>query len=493
MNTHMGDFPRLAAGTFKRFLMTLAAASALAGCTVGPNYVKPDVPVEKSWDATGAAGAPNPAELSGWWQTFRDPELERLVAEALRSNLDLKLAEARVRDARAQLVIARSAGLPFLNASASDAWGGGSANIIQKTSFGTFRSTGATTSLYRAGFDAGWEIDVFGGIRRSVEAAEASIDASVEDLRSVQVTLLGEVASAYIDLRGQQSLLAIAKENLKSQQDTLELTQARYKGGLSSGLDVAEAEAQAADTASQIPTIETAIKSDIYGLSVLLGKDPSALAEELDKVSPVPAGSAEVLPGLPSELLLRRPDIRAAERRLASATAQIGVATANLYPRFDLTALLGLESSRLSDLFRRDSGAWQIIPGVSVPLFAGGSLNANIESKNAQQEQAFIVYRQTILSALQEVENSLVAWSKSQERLKYLVKEVEQNKLAVELANERYTKGLTGFVDVLTAERSLYASQSGLNLAQTAVSTNLVSLYKALGGGWEMPVEQAKK
>jgi outer membrane protein, multidrug efflux system len=473
--------------------MSLAAATLMAGCTVGPNYVKPDIPVEKGWDAAKAEGPANGAELSRWWQTFKDPELDRLVTEALKSNLDLKLAGARVRDARAQLLVARSAGLPFLNASASDTWGGNSANIITKSSFGTVHSTGATTSLYRAGFDAGWEIDVFGGIRRSVEAAEAGIDASVEDLRSVQVTLLGEVAGLYIDLRGQQSLLAIAKDNLKSQQDTLELTKARYKGGLSSGLDVAEAEAQAADTASQIPTIETAIKRDIYGLSVLLGQDPSALVGELGTVSPVPAGSGEALPGLPSELLLRRPDVRGAERRLASATAEIGVATADLYPRFDLTALLALESSHLSSLFQRESGAWQIVPGVSVPLFAGGRLNANVESKNAQQEQALLIYRQTILSALQEVENSLVAFYKSQERLTFLVKEVEQNKLAVELANERYTKGLTGFVDVLTAERSLYASQSSLSLSQTAVSTNLVSLYKALGGGWEMPVEQAKK
>ncbi len=476
----------------KRPLIYGAIAFALAGCAVGPDYVKPEIPVEKNWDAAKASAA-KAKELSVWWRTFNDPALDRLVTEALKSNLDLRLAEARVRDARAQLIIARSAGLPSVGASASDTWGGSSANIVQKTSFGTFHTTGATTSLYRAGFDAGWEIDVFGGIRRAVEAAQANIDASVEDLRSVQVTLLGEVASLYIDLRGQQSLLAIAKDNLKSQQDTLDLTQARYKGGLSSGLDVAEAEAQAADTASQVPRIETAIKNDIYGLSVLLGKDPSALAAELAKEGPLPVSTAEVLPGLPSELLQRRPDIRGAERRLASATAQIGVATADLYPSFDITALLGLESSHVSNLFTRGSGVWQILPGVSLPIFTGGRLTANIDSRNAEQQEALIVYRQTILSALQEVENSLIAYYKEQERLKFLLKEVEQNKLAVELANERYTKGLTGFVDVLTAERSLYASQSSLSQSQTAVSTNLVALYKALGGGWETAEKQAKE
>ena len=468
----------------KRHLLGVALLSLLAGCTVGPNYVKPEVPVEKKWDAEKQAASEKTKELEVWWKTFNDRALDSLVKEALQSNLDLKLAEARVRDARAQLIVARSAGLPQLNASASDAWGGTSANIVEKTSFGSFHTTGATIGLYRAGFDAGWEVDVFGGIRRAVEAAQANVDASVEDLRSVQVTLLGEVAGIYMDLRGQQSLLNIAKDNLKSQQDTLELTQARYKGGLSSGLDVAEAEAQAADTDSQIPHIEAAIKSDMYGLSVLLGKTPSALSTELAKEGPVPVSAAEVLPGLPSELLQRRPDIRGAERRLAAATAGVGVATADFYPSFNLAGLLNLESSYVTNFFSRDSGAWQIIPGVSLPVFTGGRLTAALDSMNAQQQEALIIYKQTILSALQEVENSLTAYYRERTRLKFLLKEVEQNKLAVELANERYTKGLTGFIDVLTAERSLYASQSNLSQSQTTVSTNLVALYKALGGGW---------
>ncbi len=476
----------------------------LAGCAVGPDYVKPDIPVEKNWDGVKSAPTPptplTPAAAATakseayalWWRTFNDPALDRLINEALESNLDLKLAEARIRDARAQLIIARSNGLPQVNASASDTHGRASKNVIIKTPTGSF-STNVVTDLYKAGFDAEWEIDVFGGIRRGVEAAQAGIDSAIEDSRSVRVTLLGEVAGNYIDLRSFQSQLAIARNNLKSQEDTLELTQARYMGGLSSGLDVARAESQAAGTESLIPIFETSIKRAVYRLGVLLGKDPSALAEELAKEGKVPAPSAGVLPGLPSELLLRRPDIRRAERQLAVATARIGVATADLYPHFNLTALLGLQSSASGNLFAAGSEAWQIVPGFTLPLFTGGRITANIESKNAGEEQALISYRQTILTALEEVENSLVAYYKEDLRLKSLRKEVEQDRLAVELSNERYVKGLTGFIDVLDAERSLYSSQSRLSQSEAAVSSNLVALYKALGGGWETPESQAKQ
>lgn len=492
----------------KRYLIYGTLISGLlTGCAVGPDYVKPDIPVEKNWDGVKPAPAASGASLSAtgvpksppsppstsqeyavWWKTFNDPVLNRLVNEALESNLDIKLAEARIREARAQLIIAGSSGLPNVNAQASDTRGRTSTNVAA----GTFAGGGSVTDLYKAGFDAGWEIDVFGGVRRSAEAARANIDAAIEDGRSVRVTLLGEVASNYIDLRGFQNQLAIAKNNLESQRETLELTRSRYKAGLSSGLDVARAEAQAADTASRMPILETSIKRDIYRLGVLLGKDPSALAEELAKEGPVPVSPAEILPGLPSELLLRRPDIRRAERELAAATAGTGVAMADLYPRFNLIALLGLQSSHASDLFTAGSRAWQAVPGVTLPLFAGGRIAANIESKNALQEEAIVRYRQTILTALEEVENSLVSYYKEQERRAFLEKEVESDNLAVELSNERYIKGLTGFIDVLDAERSLYSSQSRLSQSEADVSSNLVALYKALGGGWAMPESPEK-
>ncbi len=469
----------------------------LSGCAAGPDYVRPDMPVEKKWDGMKSAPAEAPdASLSGslslarWWKTFNDPVLDRLINEALEGNLDLRLAQTRIRRSRAELAAAGAAALPKVNLSASDTRGRGSANVKEKPLGGAIGGSGAATDLYKTGFDASWEIDMFGGVRRAIEAAEAGIDAAVEDSHSVRVTLLGEVARNYIEMRGFQQELAIAKNNLKSQQETLELVTARYKAGLSSGLDAARADAQSAGTASQIPAIEIALKKSIYRTSVLLGKDPSALAEELSVERPVPVASAEFSAGLPSELLLRRPDIRRAERELAVASAQIGVAKSELFPRFNLTALAGFQSSNTSNIFTSGSRAWQIVPGVSLPIFAGGRIRANIEAKNAASEAALLTYRSTVLSALEEVEGSLVAYYKEQERRRALIKEVDADKLAVELARERYIKGLTGFIDVLDAERSLYSSQSSLNQSEASVSTNLVALYKALGGGWQAGIQQ---
>ncbi|MBI5889007.1 MAG: efflux transporter outer membrane subunit [Deltaproteobacteria bacterium] len=481
---------------------TLLLAALPSGCTVGPDYVRPDTPLENKWDGSKSAASRVPeaalsgreAALSGteghsalaqWWKGFNDPVLDRLINEALESSLDLRLAQTRIRQARAELAAAGAAALPKVNLSASDARGRGSANVNTKSLGGAIGGNGTTTDLYKTGFDASWEIDLFGGVRRAVEAAKAGIEAAVEESRSVRVTLLGEVARNYIDLRGLQQELSIARNNLKSQQDTLELTMSRYKAGLSSGLDAARADSQAAQTASQIPVIEAAIKKSIYRIAVLLGNQPSALAEELSAERPVPAVSAQLPLGLPSELLLRRPDIRRAERELAVASAVIGVARSELFPRFNLTALVGLQSSNTSNLLASGSRAWQIAPGVSLPIFAGGRIRANIEAKKAAGEAALLSYRSAVLSALEEVEGSLAAYYKGQERQRTLLREVEADKLSVRLASERYLKGLTGFIDVLDAERSLYSSQTRLSRSETDVSTNLVALYKALGGGWQ--------
>jgi NodT family efflux transporter outer membrane factor (OMF) lipoprotein len=339
--------------------------------------------------------------------------------------------------------------------------------------------------LFKTGFDASWEIDLFGGVRRSVEAGDANIDASVENRRDTLVTLLGDVAKNYIDLRGFQHRLAVAQSNLKSQQESLELTKVRFQAGLASDFDVARAEAQVNTTAAQIPTLESSLKQAAYRLDLLLGLEPGALSMELSNDAPIPALPPEVLMGLPSELLRRRPDIRRAERQLAAATAQMGAATADLFPRFSLTGSGGLQSFSASDWFTSGSRFWSVGPAVRWPIFDAGRIRANIEVRNAQQEQALRQYEKAVLSALQEVENSLVNYSKEQARYQSLVEAVAANRRAVEMANELYVRGLSDFLNVLDAQRSLLSSENDLAQSEATMASNLVSLYKALGGGWE--------
>ena len=342
-------------------------------------------------------------------------------------------------------------------------------------------------NFYQSGFDANWEIDVFGGVRRSVEAADATIEATVEDRRDVLVTLLGEVARNYIDLRGFQRQLAVARANLKTQQDTLELTQVRFQAGLASDLDVAQQEAQVNTTASQIPTLESGLKQAAYALDVLLGSQPGALWGELAKDAEIPSLPPEVLVGLPSDLLRRRPDVRRAERQLAAATAQVGAAMADLFPKFSLTGIAGLQSVSASDWFTRGSRFWSIGPTISWPVFDAGRIRANIEIRNAQQEQALTQYEKSILSAFQDVETALVNYANEQVRYRSLTDAVAANRRAVTMANELYIRGLNDFLNVLDTQRSLYVTESALTQSQATMATNLVALYKALGGGWESP------
>lgn len=476
--------------TAGRRIFPALLVALLAGCAaVGPDYVRPEVAVPEKWRNSGE-GAPEVTERSiQWWKRFNDPMLERLVARALESNPDLKLAQARVREARAQLVVAEAAGAPNVAASASAARGMNSSNVVQRSSAGTVFSTGGVVyDLYKAGFDAQWELDLFGGVRRSVEAAQATAGAAEEGGHAVLVSLLGEVARNYIELRAVQRQIAIARDNARSQQETADLVQSRYRAGLSSDLDLARAEAQVAATTAQIPLLETSLVKAVHRLGVLLGKEPGALAEDLAREAPVPVSSAQVAAGLPSELLQRRPDIRRAERQLAAATAQTDAAVADLFPRFNLAAMVGLQSSNASTFSDGGSKTWSLVPGLSLPLFNGGRIRANIEAKDAQQEQALVRYQTAVLSALEEVENSLAVHAREQSRRKSLLQAEAANRRAAALANERYVRGLASFLDVLEAERALYASQSLLSQSEANLSADLVALYKALGGGWETPV-----
>ncbi|MGA2916352.1 MAG: efflux transporter outer membrane subunit [Sedimentisphaerales bacterium] len=461
------------------------------GCMVGPNYHPPQTSVPSAW--TGTADQNTAAmDLVHWWTAFNDPNLASLIDRAVKSNLDLKQAESRLRQARAARRFVSSGLWPTVDAVGS---------YTRSQSAGTATAAGTRNDLWVAGLDAAWELDIFGGIRRNVESAQADIQVAVEDQRDVLVILCGEVANNYIELRGYQQRIVIAQENLKAQQHTAELTRQRFNSGLVSALDVANGDAQVGTTASQIPTLETFAQQSIYSLSILLGREPAALLAELSPTSAIPPAPPALPAELPSDLLRRRPDIRKAEAQIHSATAQIGVATADLFPKFSLTGSAGYQTSTsLHGLVNSRYGFWSMGPSIDWQIFNADKVHANIRVQEELTEQAKLTYQAAVLTALQDVENSLVAYSKELQRNKALQDTVVANKKAVDLATQLYAEGQTEFLSVLDAQRSLYASEDSLVQSTKNLSTDMVSLYKALGGGWDdepnsmaQPISEKKK
>lgn len=488
----------------------LACCLSLTGCTVGPDYEPPSVAVPERFHsvpgeaggrlkpmgptaATQPVGDAEVAELATWWRAFKDPTLDGLIDRAVAGNLDLRRAEARLREARALLAAERSGFFPELDAR-------GSVTRSRTSQSGPLPpGQSSESTLWRAGFDARWELDVFGGTRRAVEAARAELGAAEEDRNAVLTSLLAEVASNYIALRGTQQQLRIAFDNIESQKQTLAFNRARFEAGLVSELDVSRSAAQLASFEATVPTLRVAEASAIHRLAVLLGVTPGTLREELGEVpdgQPRTAGSVpmalpEVPVGLPSELLRRRPDVRRAERRLAAATARIGVATADLFPRFSLTGSLGTQGNEAPRLVEARSIFWSIGPAVSWNVFDGGRVRANIEAQNARQAQALADYERTVLLSLEEVENAVTGYARNVERRAALARAVEASRRSVELAAGRFAggEGLGDLLDVLLAQRDLFQAEEALVRVDTQLSADLVALYKALGGGWSMPDE----
>jgi len=482
-------------------VIVICLALLLTGCaSVGPNYQRPVLEAPAQWaESQEKSGAALALEEIAWWQAFDDPVLDSLIEQAAKTNLDLEQARARIVQARADVTKAGAAFLPKVEATASVTRSQGGTSTIT-TGTGSQGGTGTITSggaapqslitaagtIFQAGFDASWEIDVFGGTRRSVEAARARLEASVEDLQSTLLTLLGDVAKNYIDLRANQAQREITRRNVETQQQTVEVTRERFRLGLITYLDVVQAEAQKASTESNLPTYEANIKQSIHRLGILLGKEPNALKTELAAIRPLPSSRGVMATGLPSDLLARRPDLRQVERKLAAASADIGVAKAELYPKFDLTGTLGLQGNNVSKFMNFSSGRyWSVIPGVTWNLFDGGKARATVKNKQAVYEENLAKYRSSFLSALEDVENSLAAYYAEQTKRRILDESVRANQEAVTLARERYRKGLTNFLDVLTTENSLYTAQSSLSKSEANLLTDLISLYKALGGGWD--------
>lgn len=466
-------------------LVLLAAALAFAGCKIGPDHHAPAGALPDHFAHTDAVATTNhaPAGLAEWWSVFNDARLSTLMRTAMSSNLDVRIAQARVLEARAQRGLSRSALWPQVNAN-----GGYSRSRLSENTLNGQQILQAgkplENDLFDAGFDMSWEIDVFGGARRAVEAAQAELESSAESGRDTLVTVLAETGFSYLDLRGAQRQLAVARENLKAQEQTLALTKDRFQAGLASELDTARSQAQVAATRAQIPPLEQAQQRAMHRLAVLLGKTPGELDAELVKEAAIPTATPRVPVGLPSDLLLRRPDLRRAERQLASATARIGVAKGEWFPKFYLTGAAGLQSIDTGDFFDGGSRFWSIGPSLRWPIFSAGRIRQNVKIQTARQEQALLQYEKSVLTALEEVENALVAFGREQERLRSLGESEQASRRSVALATDRYRGGLVSFLDVLEAERSLLAVQDGVVQSERQLGQNLIRLYKALGGGW---------
>jgi NodT family efflux transporter outer membrane factor (OMF) lipoprotein len=465
----------------KPLTTAMTCLALVAGCAVGPNYQPPKMNAPAQWNSSLTGGETNsPAALAAWWKNFGDTNLDSLIMTAVRSNLDLRIAEARAREARADRDVAAGGLWPSLGSSASysrNRWG--------ENSFPPVAGVPLDYNLYNAGFDAAWELDLFGGTRRAVEAANAKIGAAEYGRREVLVSLLAEVARNYIEARGCQQRLAITRQNIQVQNEILSLTRNRYQNGLSSDLDVQQATALLATTEAAVPSLETGFKQSVHHLAVLLGQPPDALLNEMSVENTIPAAPPAVPVGLPSDLLQRRPDVQHAERELAAATARIGVATADLFPKFSLTGTIGLESESSGNWFDYASRYWSAGPTLQWDIFEAGRIRANVRVQNARQEQALDFYQQTVLIALEDTENALTAYAKEQIRRQSLSRSVQANQQALSLSNQLYTNGLTDFLRVLDSERSLYEAEDALVQSDQTSSLNLVQLYKALGGGWQ--------
>ncbi len=460
----------------------LLAVVAFSACTVGPDYTPPLTQAPAAWSeaASNLDQGPGSAQrLARWWNSFNDPELDHLVELAVAGNRDIKIAAQRVRAARADRTIAAAGFYPSLSA-------GATAQRAQQSKNLAIPGIPSLSNTFEAGFDASWEIDLFGKTRRTVEAADAALDAATWDRRAVLVSLLGELGNDYSQLRSAQERIGIARRTIATDQDALELTQQKFSNGLGSELDVAQARAELETVTASLPQFETLVAQNAHAIAVLLGLEPGALQEELVET----AGSLPPVPpslpaSLPSEVVRNRPDIRAAERTLAGANAEIGVAVAQLFPSFTLSPSIGWEAGTMNKLLTGNGLIWGLAGAVNQPLFQGGALEANIDKAKAVTEEDRLSYEQTVLGAFQNVEDALVALKNEQRRQATLQRAVEANRLALQRASELYRNGIGGFINVVDSERSLDTAED--SLAQSALSgvQQSIAFYKALGGGWQ--------
>lgn len=453
--------------------------SMTACMKAGPDYRRPETVMPVVWSTdlhSAGATAAKPDRLARWWRVFKDPLLSELIAKAEQRNWDLQQAQARVREARARRGLTRANLFPTITANAS----------VNRTENSEEAGIGSTNELYANSFDAGWELDVFGKKRRAIESADAGLQASVEDLRDVLVSLYAEVALNYVEVRSFQARLAITESNLLAQDETYQIARWRYQAGLTTQLDVEQAKLNKETTRSGIPTLRSGMEQAKQRLAILLGQPPAALTAMLAESKAIPVTPPSVAVGIPADLLRQRPDVRRAERRLAAQTAQIGVAKAARYPSLSLSGSIGLESLAFGTLYTAGAKIAQMAASSALTLFDAGRIRKNIEIQTALQEQALGLYESAVLTALKDVENALVAYSQEQTRRNTLQEAVKAGRRAVELAEMQYRAGTNDFQPVLTSQKSLLTVQTQLATSDAEVASDLIRLYKALGGGWTL-------
>jgi NodT family efflux transporter outer membrane factor (OMF) lipoprotein len=467
----------------------------LAGCVVGPNFVKPKPSVPAQWSSTAAANgaarvSSERAQTVAWWSSFNDATLTSLVQQSAEQNLDIKQAVLRIEEAQAQTAVVAGGLWPDVSANASWSRQRLSTNTPNGAIFGlNFPDLPPTLvnpyNQYQLGLGASWTLDLFGTERRSIEAANAQMQAAVEGAHAALLSMVSDVAATYIDLRGAQLRRSILERSLATQRDLLQLTRDRRNAGLTSDLDVENALAEVGTTQAEVPVADREITVDINELSELMARAPEALRAELERAQPVPAAPPVVPIGLPSDLARRRPDVRQAEANLHAATAEIGIAVSNYFPQLTLTAAGGFQSEGLSQLVATASHFTSFGPAIQLPIFEGGRLHAQVRLQKVKAKEAAVAYAQIVLTALHQVEDALAAYGADQARRASLEMAAKASRNARLLARQRYQSGVASFIDVLDAERTEEENELSFADATTAVSTDLVQLYRALGGGWE--------
>ena len=462
-----------------------------AGCKVGPDYVgRSAACVRPDWRPTDDPAVRYQCQsLAGWWLGFGDPVLDAMVDQAVSQNLDQREAALRILEARAQRCIVRADLLPQVSQDASHSF-----NKLARTGVNMGGAESGIDSAYdqwSLGLNGSWEIDVFGRLRRLVEAADADIGATVEDYRDTLVILLADVATNYVDARTYQRRLGISRENLATQQHTLELTEKRFRAELAAELDVAQARANMESTAAGMPVLEVGYQRALNRLSVLLGCPPGEVDQIMMDVRPIPSPPTEIAIGIPADLLRRRPDIRRAEREVAGQTARIGAAIGEMYPKFSILGGFSVSAQDFSRLFDADAVGANIGPQMQWNILNFGRLRCNVYVQQWRQEQYVVRYQKAVLSAAEEVDNALVSYVREKDRRMHLANQVDANKRAVFLSQQRYVGGDVDFQRVLDSQRSLLTSEDQLASSEANVAASLIQLYRALGGGWESTATQS--
>lgn len=467
--------------------VTLGPALILSGCMLGPDYRQPETKLPQNWNSSQA----NRAAIDGlpieraWWQSFHDPVLNQLIEKASNANPDIKTAEARIAEARASRAGAGAALLPTGDWMASANRQGNQLGFPSGGPADLSNLVKQPFNIFKSGFDASWELDLFGGHRRELESAEAELEASEISREDVLISTLAEVARTYVDIRQYQVQLNNTEDTIAADKKSISITRQRFEVGDTAGMDVSRAEAQLEHDRAQIAYYSNLLQQAEYSMDVLLGERPGAAHEIVGEDAPVPLSDKQLILAAPSVVIAKRPDIRNAERKLAAATAQQGVAVAKFFPDVSLSGFIGLFNTNAGNFLNLSSKSWSMGASVLWPILSYGSLSANLDAADARQQEALAIFQKTMLNALSDVERSFTAYTEQEKYLQSQEKATVADQHVNQIANERYKEGLTSFLDVLDAERSYYASRTQLISAKAQTSQNLIAVYKSLGGSWK--------